>query len=206
MFKVVKDIDSAYRYMRTLSIIVIAGFATITSVIIYKCFELSNSSQGRIYVLVNGKAFEAFSSSRNENIPIEAKDHVETFHRFFFTYSPDDKAIKSNIGRALYLADNSAKKQYDDLRESNYYTSIISGNVNQTISIDSTKVDVSHYPYVFRFYGKQELTRPTSIVVRRLVTEGYLRNVTRSDNNSHGFLIERWKIVDNADISVENRN
>jgi hypothetical protein len=37
------------------------------------------------------------------------------------------------------------------------------------------------------------------------VTEGWLRNTSRSDNNPHGFLIERWAILDNRDLKVEGR-
>jgi hypothetical protein len=42
-------------------------------------------------------------------------------------------------------------------------------------------------------------------VTRDLVTEGWLRNISRSDNNPHGFLIERWNTIDNRDLKVENR-
>ncbi|MDP3180258.1 MAG: conjugative transposon protein TraK, partial [Bacteroidota bacterium] len=40
---------------------------------------------------------------------------------------------------------------------------------------------------------------------RSLITEGALRNVSRSDNNPHGFLIERWNTIENRDIKTENR-
>ncbi len=54
-------------------------------------------------------------------------------------------------------------------------------------------------------HATQSIIRTTSIVSRSLLTEGYLRNVSRSDNNSHGFLIERWTTIDNRDIKTENR-
>ena len=40
---------------------------------------------------------------------------------------------------------------------------------------------------------------------QNLITEGNLRNVSRSDNNPHGFLIERWNTIENKDLAVENR-
>jgi hypothetical protein len=43
------------------------------------------------------------------------------------------------------------------------------------------------------------------VVTRDLVTEGWLREVNRSDNNPHGFLIERWAIIENRDLKVEQR-
>ncbi|MEO7047497.1 MAG: conjugative transposon protein TraK, partial [Ferruginibacter sp.] len=82
---------------------------------------------------------------------------------------------------------------------------LISGNVNQTISIDSVVVDINEYPYKFRCYASQSIIRPSSITTRSLVTEGALRNVSRSDNNPHGFLIERWNTIENRDLKTVNR-
>jgi conjugative transposon TraK protein len=105
----------------------------------------------------------------------------------------------------LYLADGSAKQQYDNLKENNYYTNIISGNISQTVEADSITINTNSYPYYFHYSGRQKIVRPTSIVTRTLITEGYLRNVSRSDNNSHGFLIEKWKTLENTDQKIENR-
>jgi len=38
-----------------------------------------------------------------------------------------------------------------------------------------------------------------------LETECELINCSRSDNNPHGFMIEKWRILDNSDINVINR-
>jgi conjugative transposon TraK protein len=161
--------------------------------------------QGRVYILANGKALEAFASDRKDNIAVEAKDHVKSFHQHFFTLDPDEKVIQSNITRALYLADASAKRAYDNLKENGYYSNIISGNISQQIIVDSVQIDINQNPYFFRCYATQKIIRSSSIVLRSLSTEGYLRNVSRSDNNSHGFLIERWTTVENRDIKTENR-
>jgi len=55
-------------------------------------------------------------------------------------------------------------------------------------------------PFGFKCYATQVLVRSTSTVSRSLVTKGYLRNVSRSDNNPHGFLIQRWQTVLNQDL------
>ena len=159
----------------------------------------------RVYILSSGKALEAFAADRKENLPVEARDHVKTFHEYFFTLDPDERVIQANTTRALYLADGSAKRVYDNLKESSYYAGIIAGNISQAVSIDSIQLDMKLYPFYFRCYATQKITRTTTIVTRSLVTEGYLRNVSRSDNNPHGFLIERWTILENKDLKVENR-
>lgn len=164
-----------------------------------------SKAQERIYLLANGKALEALAADRKDNIPVEARDHVRNFHQSFFSLDPDDEVIKANIGRALYLADATAKKQYDDLKESGYYSGIISGNISQQVTVDSISVNMDAHPWYFRFYGRLRIIRPTAILNRTLVTEGYLRSVSRSDNNPHGFLIERWRIIDNHDLDIQNR-
>ncbi|OJW80294.1 MAG: conjugative transposon protein TraK [Bacteroidetes bacterium 46-16] len=205
MFKKMKNIDTAFRQMRTFTMLVIGGCILICCFALYKSFSLVYKMQSKVYILANGKALEAYASDRKDNIPVEAKDHVRTFHNLFFTLDPDDKAIQANITKALYLADGSAKRAYDDLKENGYYAGLISGNVNQTISVDSVRIDINEYPYRFRCYATQNIIRPTTITTRTLVTEGSLRNVSRSDNNPHGFLIEKWNTVENRDIKTVNR-
>jgi conjugative transposon TraK protein len=164
-----------------------------------------SESQQHIYILANGKVLEAFAAERKDNIPVEARDHISMFHHYFFTLDPDEKVINNNISKALYLADASAKKQYDNLKENGYYRNIISGNISQTLEIDTIDFNINIYPYSFHCVAREKIIRTTSIVTRSLVTEGYLRNVSRSDNNSHGFLIEKWAIVENKDLKTENR-
>jgi len=205
MFSRMKNIDTAFRYVRSFTMLVVSGCVILCCFALYKSFSLVSQMQDKVYILANGKALEAFSSDRNENIPVEAKDHVKTFHTLFFSLDPDDKVIKINVTKALYLADDSAKRVYDDLKENGYYSGIISGNVSQTIVVDSVTIDINAYPYRFRCYATQNIIRPTSIAHRNLITEGNLRNVSRSDNNPHGFLIERWNTIENRDLSTRNR-
>lgn len=205
MFKQMKNIDTAFRSIRSFTIIVIIGCVMLCGFTLYKSLRLVAEMQSKVYILANGKALEAYASDRKDNIPVEARDHVNTFHQYFFTLDPDDKVIQVNITKALYLADASAKREYDNLKENSYYANIIAGNISQKIQVDSIVVNINEYPYFFRCYATQSIIRTTSIVSRSLVTEGYLRNVSRSDNNPHGFLIERWTTIENRDLKTENR-
>jgi conjugative transposon TraK protein len=205
MFQQLKNIDTAFKHIRLFSFVLVAACVTISCYAIYESYRLVMESERHIYLLANGKALEAFAGERKDNIPVEARDHIKMFHYYFFTLDPDDDVIKNHISKALYLADASAQREYDNLRESGYYAGIISGNVSQRVTPDSIVVNTSQYPYYFRYYGKEKIIRTTTIVTRSLVTEGYLRNVSRSDNNPHGFLIERWRILENKDLSVSTR-
>ena len=200
-----KNIDSAFRYVRGFSVLVICGCVIVTCFALYHSFKLVREGKDKVYVIAGDKAIEAFQRRRSDNLAVEARDHVRTFHELFFTLDPDEKVITRNIGRALYFADASAKRQYDNLKESGYYINIISGNISQTISVDSVQLDLARSPLYFRCYATQRIERTTSLLERRLVTEGFLRNVSRSDHNPHGFLIERWTTLVNQDIKTQNR-
>lgn len=205
MFTKMKNIDTAFRQLRVFSLSFLAACMLVTVLALLKSYQLASASQQRIYILANGKALEAYAADRKDNVPVEARDHVSMFHFYFFTMDPDDQVIHNHINKALYLADGSAKQQYDNLKENGFYTNLISGNISQELQADSVLINVHVYPYYFRYSGTQKIIRPSSIVTRSLVTEGYLRNVSRSDHNSHGLLIERWRILENKDLHVEDR-
>lgn len=71
--------------------------------------------------------------------------------------------------------------------------------------MDSIIINTDVYPFYFKYKGEQKIIRPTTIVTRSLITDGYLRNVSRSDNNAHGFLIEKWRTLENKDLTTQNR-
>ena len=106
---------------------------------------------------------------------------------------------------SFYLADGSAKALYDDEVEKGFINGLVSGNISERVVLDSIWLDTRSEPYVFKCIGAQTLTRSTSVTVRSIVTQGFLRNVNRADNNPHGFLIERFEVVENKEIKISNR-
>ena len=205
MFTKTRHLESAFRHIRSFTLVIIVLSIGLCGFVFFKSYQLAAATQHKIYILVNGKAIEALAADRKENLIVEAKDHIALFHQYFFTLDPDDKVIHQNVSKAFYLADASAKRQYENLKENGYYSSLIAGNISQRINTDSISINTTVHPYYFRYYGTQEIIRATTIVYRSLITEGYLRNVNRSENNTHGFLIERWKTLINQDIKIVNR-
>lgn len=170
MFRQAKNIDTAFKQIRMFTYLIIVACIVICSYVIYNTYKITAAAQSRIYVLANGKAFEAFAGDRKENMPVEARDHVKMFHQFFFSLDPDDKVIQTNITKALYLADASAKRVYESLKENNYYAGIISGNVSQEINVDSVAVNMGSYPFYFRCYAMEKIIRTSTITTRNLVS------------------------------------
>jgi len=201
MFTQFRNIDTAFKHIKTFSIVLILANVLTICFAIYNNNRVIDKAYQRVFVLYNGKVLEAIASDRKSNLPVELRDHIKTFHHYFFDLSPDDKAIRATINKSLYLADESAKKQYDNLRESGYYNNLISANISQQITPDSIKLDVNVYPYVFTCYATQKLIRSSSTTLRKLVTQGYIDDLkNQTDDNPHGFLIRNWEILENRDL------
>lgn len=206
MFNQLKNLDTAFKHVRLFSLVLIAANVIISCYALFYALRFADAAQQRVYIITDGKAIEAFASNKKDNIGVEARDHIKVFHHHFFTLSPDDKSITNNLKKALYLADHSAKSQYDNLLEKGYYMQVVSANISQDVTADSIVVNTTTYPYYFRYYAKQRIIRSTSIATRSLVTEGYLRDLQeRTDNNPHGFLIERWSTLENRDLEIIKR-
>lgn len=203
MFQKLKNISTTYKEVRRVSIIAICASALMGIVAQGFNYSIIKRMQNQIYVLADGKVIQAYASTRLTNIPIEAKDHIRSFHLYFFNLNPDDPQIKQTIARAFYLADNSAKNAYENLSEQGYYTKLISSNTSQRIVIDSILLNLDKHPYKFKCYATQNLMSSSSKVTLNLVTEGQLKTISRSEKNAHGFLIENWKVIQNKELKTE---
>lgn len=205
-FKSLNTIETSFKKIRLFGIIFIVMCTVVVSYSLWKSYQFAEKQREKIYVLDDGKSLIlALSQDLSQNRPVEAKEHVKRFHELFYTLSPDKDAIESNIERSLFLADKSAYIHYKNLLENGYYNRVISGNINQTIHIDSLVCDFDSYPYKATTYAKQTIIRESSITERSLITECQLLNSVRSDNNPHGFTIEAFEIKENKDLHVLKR-
>lgn len=202
MFKQFRNIDTAFKHIKTYSIISYVGTILLCCFAIYRSYEATQRILESVWIIVDGQPMQAKTATRKDNLEVEARRHVKDFHELFFTLDPDDKAITANVGQALYLADESAKREYDNLREKGYFSSIISGNISQRIEVDSIRLDMRSEPYAFTCHATQRLIRSSGTLTRSLTTKGTLRNVARTDNNPHGLLIQHWETIENRDIQT----
>jgi conjugative transposon TraK protein len=181
----------------------IASGSFITSVILsaiccsYAYRQVSDARKS-IYILSNGIPLQAAQTDMEVNRPAEYRAHIELFHSLFFSLTPDDKYIEYQLKKAMYLVDESGVAQYNNLKENGFFNSVLSSSSVITLQTDSISLDVSKQ--YFRFYGRLKIDRRSSTVIRSLITEGYLKDIPRSDNNPHGVLILNWKTLENKDL------
>src|ERR1700749_4852405 len=116
MFPQTTRMETAFQHLRLFTAGIVAGRLLLCGFVVWQALRAMDRNQDRIYILESGKALEAMAGSRQENIPVEARDHIRTFHADFFTLDPDEKVITANLGKALYLADGSARRVYEGLK------------------------------------------------------------------------------------------
>nr|WP_320154045.1 conjugative transposon protein TraK [uncultured Draconibacterium sp.] len=200
------DIQRKFRFIVYVLVLISLSLMGVSSYIYYESVQLVELSKEKIYVLDNGKSLlVALREDISENRDAEARDHVKRFHELFFTLEPDKTYIENNVREALYLADRSAMEQYQAFKENNLYNQVIASDISMTLQTDSIRLDFSAYPYRFTFIGKQKIVRKSNITIRSLKTSGNLRNISRTDNNPHGFLMENWRIDENKDLESIRR-
>jgi conjugative transposon TraK protein len=187
----------------------VAGGSLVAAIIIaigacaYAYKETADARRS-IYILSGNIPVMASQTDMQLNRPAEYRAHVELFHSLFFSLTPDDKYIEHQLKKAMYLVDESGVQQYNDLKENGYFNSILSSSSVLTLTTDSIVLDIPRK--YFRYYGKLRIDRRSSTVLRSLITEGYLRDIPRSDNNAHGVLITKWKTIENKDLENVQKN
>ena len=163
--------------------------------------KMVTEERKHIYVLDKNIPLVAVSTNIENNREVEYKADVETFHQLFFTLPPDDKFIASQLEKAMYLVDASGIAQYNTLKEKGYFTNLVATSSISTCTMDSIQLDMNTGHFIF--YGKQKIQRPSMITIRSLITEGWLIDQPRTDNNPHGVLITKWKTLENKDLENE---
>jgi conjugative transposon TraK protein len=205
MLKSLTNLESSFQQTKFIVLGALVFAAGISIYALHMANQIVQQSQEQIYIFDEGSIIQARATSIGDNRPVEAREHVKKFHEYFFTLSPDEKAIKYTLERALVVSDGSVRKVYDNLVERGYFNELIAGNVTQNVRVDSVALDDSVYPYRVKCYGKLEIVRTSTITIRNLITQCTLRDVVRSENNAHGFFVENWSVVDNKDIRTINR-
>ncbi len=206
--KKLRDIDSAFKMTRLFALVVVVGSLGFAGFVYVQSLDMIEQQRKKVYVVsANGEALEyAISMESTVNKKYDIKNHIKTFHHFFFNLDPDPDQIKRNIGKALDLVDRSGRAYHDIRTENVLYRRMIEGDISSRILTDSVVVDMSSRPYRAVYYGKQKLVRPSKVVFKNLTTSCKLREVSRSDNNPHGLLMENFIIEDNRTYDERIRN
>jgi hypothetical protein len=150
------------------------------------------------YVLTNeGQAALIMSIDKNDidnyRRP-EIMNHIKMFHSHFWEI--DQFNYKRRIDRALNLSGDSGKDLFQSLEASGHFAKIVTENLTQEIEVDSITVADQSYPYHAQFFGKLRVLRTDQRIesVNTIRAQFILYNVSRTDMNPHGLLIDNYHL------------
>ncbi len=191
-------LSKAFDRVKWVTIVAVVAMTGVCIATLAMSFQEEREYTRRIYIVNRNAQFEAIAGTVAANRPVEIGYHVRRFHELFFTVIPDAQEIEGNTRRAFYLADDSAKKLYDDLREQDFYTEIIQGNVVQKIVVDSVVTNSASYPYQAITYSTITQTRATTSARKKMVSRCELEDMPRSLNSPNGLFIRRFRITEST--------
>ena len=200
---IVKNIEKRIKINKNIAIATVIFAMVIVIVGFTYSYKIVQDSRRSIYILDNGIPVLVKQTDELLNRPVEYKAQIDLFHKLFFTLMPDDEYIKNNLDKSLYLIDDTAKRERENLLEKGFYNQIISSNATVSIQTDSINLDLNTKKFVY--YGTQMINRKTSLIIRKLITQGYFKDIARTPNNAHGVLLENWNIVDNSEVAVKQK-
>lgn len=201
---IVKNIEAK---IRLATWVAMGSFLTAIILSVICCsyaYRQVSDARKSIYILSSGIPLQASQTDMQLDRPAEYRADIDLFHALFFSLTPDDKYIEYQLKKAMYLVDESGADQVNNLKENGFFNSVLSSSSVITLQTDSISLDMAKR--YFRYYGKLKIDRRSSTVIRSLITEGYLKDIPRSDNNPHGVLIVNWKTLENKDLENVQKN
>jgi conjugative transposon TraK protein len=201
---IVKNIEAKIRLATWVAVGSFLTSIVLSAICCFYAYRQVSDARKSIYILSNGIPLQAGQTDMQVNRPAEYRADIDLFHALFFSLTPDDKYIEYQLKKAMYLVDESGVDQYNNLKENGFFNSILSSSSVITLQTDSILLDMTRR--YFRYFGKLKIDRRSSTVIRSLITEGYLKDIPRSDNNPHGVLIVNWKTLENKDLENVQKN
>lgn len=194
----IQSLEQKTRLALTTVVLTIAGCSFICIATLWYCFNFISEERNQIYVIDGEIPFLAERAKLETTFSVEAEAHIQLFHYYFFNLSPDDKYIEWSMGKAMYMADESALRQKKTMEETGFISDLISASAYSNLVCDSIKFNMDDKS--FWFYGTQTIKRRTKTQKRSLVTSGIIESVPRSHNNPHGLMITNFKTIENNDL------
>lgn len=205
MLKSLINIQSAFSHTRLFLILLVGSNVIIMAFVSIFAFQFKRNQEEKIYAL-QGEEPMLFALNQNttDNREAEAEASIRDFHDLFFNIYPDEQETEYKLQRALSMSDNSVYSIYKNLKDNRYFERIYDAHIISKFKCDSVEIDMTHYPYNCKMWGKTAIVRSVSTSFRNLTTTCQLRNCARSNATPHGFIIENWEVVDNSDLNGIN--
>jgi len=184
-----KHIYSVLRLNRfiVLSVIIIAF--TSSTISLYQVRKVHREMLDKAFAVDSeGGVIPLQLVDQKENLEVEAKAHLESFHRYFYDLNTSN--YEANLEKSLWLGNQSVDEVYRQKKTDGVYNRLLQYSLVQEVTKISSEIDLSNAPYTFRTTIQFEINRGSITDRYELLTSGALIRVDRHfPRNPHGLLI-----------------
>ncbi|UNY98329.1 conjugal transfer protein TraK [Zhouia spongiae] len=197
-----------YRVLRINRIVVLAVVIMAFVSMIFALttiYRLNNQMLNSAFMVnTHGKVIPLKLVSQKETLEVEAKAHLDLFHRYFYGLTPAN--YKNQLKKALWLGDSSVDQLYKQKKADGLYNRLLQYALQQHVREVSSYVDLSAQPYRFQTKVLLEVHRGAVTDHYQLITSGALQPTSRSfPENTHGLLITEFYENQLKKLSDENK-
>jgi len=184
-----------YRILRlnrfiVLSVIIIAF--TSSTISLYQVRKVHQEMLNKAFAVSNdGTVIPLKLVDQKENMEVEAKAHLEAFHRYFYDLNTSN--YESSLEKSLWLGNQSVDEVYRQKKADGVYNRLLQYSLVQKVTEIHSQVDLSTEPYKFKTTVHFEINRGSITDRYELTTSGALLKVERHfPRNPHGLLITNY--------------
>lgn len=199
-----KSFSESFRLMKavTLGSIALAALAVIVS--LGMTFMAYNTANSRVYMVTkNGTLMGDAKYGDPEARYYEIKSHINDFMNSMFEF--DENSYEKNVNHALELIGQDGKTILKQYQNSDVYGTVVKNNARLFIEVDSMVVDSYEQPYTATVYARQIVRTMAAETSTFMWAELELSEISRSDENVHGLLIENFKVFNNDAVPAPEK-
>ncbi|MFN4083978.1 MAG: hypothetical protein ACK4K9_10125 [Bacteroidia bacterium] len=193
---------NAFQLLRITIVTLIAGMILLTVFgIVFVNKNLKEATRNIWVMAADGSVIraEAKDATNLESRVYEYRNHVKMFYSYWYAF--DQNNFKENIEKGLYLVGDCGKSLWKKYQEESLERKVMENNLIVKVDIKEVKIDINSIPVKGVVYAIQKVKRPSGEIARHLDAVFDLYDVSRSDVNPHGVLIENFEIINSEVIN-----
>lgn len=193
----VSFLDNSIKIWKQITILLVFAFLIQSIIVFYLYTKAVEKAIDRVYIARD------FSIDRVEDKRAMASGHVSNFYKLFFEI--DAGNYKKNVSNALELVGESGKELAQVYANNKYYERIVSNNLWIGVNIDSVKILNNNPPFVAQVFAKRVIRSAYGTKYTQLNSEMEVHQVSNTEKNPFGMMIENFKITDDKDILITDK-
>lgn len=198
---------TGFSLQRTVTITVIVGSLLFSAIVAVFAFMYVKDQNSKVWVLneSSGQITVATTKTNTDKQRMaEYKNHIRMFYSNMYAFT--EKSFWGNVENGLHMIGNSGKDILAKYQRENTQQILKDANVIVTvdyINSDSIAIDMSKTPRECLVHATQNFEANSGKSSRRLYAKFLIYDLdTRTEQNPHACLIDKWEIIDDTKIQV----